>query len=122
MEWARALACGLDPLACSVLAISIAPWWWTIMFWAKDTSAALWVASTEADAADDVGAAEVVDDELAELPPPQAARVRDKAAAPAATPRRVKVFMTVVLLVDLLAGCRRGEVGAATAAPRGSSA
>src|SRR3954454_19340786 len=100
----------------------MAPWWWTIMFWAKDTSAALWVASTEADAVDDVGAAEVVDDELVELPPPQAARGRDKAAAPAATPRRLKVCMTVVLLVGLLAGGGRGEVGAATAAPRGSSA
>src|SRR4051794_9144997 len=99
----------------------MALWWWTIMFWAKDTSAALWVASTEAEAVDDVGAAEVVDDELVESPP-QAARVRDRAAAPAATPRRLMLCMTVVLLVGLLAGCRRGEVGAATAAPRGSSA
>jgi len=102
LDTVQSLTCWVEACASAIWAIWMALWWWTIMFWAKDTSAALWVASTEADAADDVGAAEVVDDEAVESPPPQAARVMDRAAAPAATPRRVKVCMTVVLLVGLV--------------------
>jgi len=57
------------------------------MDWVNETSAALWVASTDVDV-EVRGAVVAVDEvELVELPP-QAARVRDRAMAPEATPIR----------------------------------
>jgi hypothetical protein len=58
------------------------------MDWVNETSAALWVASTDVDV-EVRGAVEAVDEaELVGLLAPQAARMRDRTTAPAATPLR----------------------------------